>query len=392
MKRDRQYILMLIMTFVRYLGDAFFYGYFYLFLKSRGLAEDTIGIVTALTPLVSILLSPIWNHFAKDFNASRKIMTIITIFEGIFIISISRCFSLEFIILFTVLIAVVGTPFYNFHNGFCDTYAKLNNKAFSVIRAMGSIAYVCALLFISFILKWTDNNYELLFYIGGGLFIVTSVFLFLIKPITVDEIKQVGQRDYKKVLTNKKFIIYVVIINLTYLISFTADNFISLFLTTDYSITPAGWAYIYAGFVTVETICYFAIAKLKINPSLGIIIMAFLYMSRWFLYSLGISKPLVIAATMLRGIAFGLSTPMTLKKIEKIVGIENVTTGCFISGIFASLFQILSSVLFGKLITLYGYKTFFLIIAIIVFVGLIIAIIDYIFELKQEKKEKTVLE
>ena len=120
---NKTYIYIILMTFIRYLGDCFFYAYLVLFLRNRGLLETQIGIITAISPLVAIIASIIWNHFAKNVNINRIMMIIITIVEGILIFTYTKATLFESFIIITVLIALVGSPFYTLHDGFCEAFA-----------------------------------------------------------------------------------------------------------------------------------------------------------------------------------------------------------------------------------------------------------------------------
>ena len=67
------------------------YTYFYLFLKSKGLLENEIGAICALTPIITLACNPFWNHLSKNANTNRNIMRVITVLEGIFIILYDYC-------------------------------------------------------------------------------------------------------------------------------------------------------------------------------------------------------------------------------------------------------------------------------------------------------------
>lgn len=54
-----------ILSFVRYLGDGFFYPFFALYLHSVDLLESKIGFILSLAPLIGIIMNPIYSHFAR---------------------------------------------------------------------------------------------------------------------------------------------------------------------------------------------------------------------------------------------------------------------------------------------------------------------------------------
>ena len=115
---EKEYLLLRIMTFFRYFGDCLFYGYFLLFLKSRGLTESTIGMVSALTPIIALISNPLWSHISKNANHNRRIMMVITVLEGIAILVFTQVNVVEMIALLTILVSFVGSPFYSLHDVF----------------------------------------------------------------------------------------------------------------------------------------------------------------------------------------------------------------------------------------------------------------------------------
>ena len=129
---EKEYLMLRIMTFFRYFGDCLFYGYFYLFLESRELTESTIGMICAITPLIALISNPFWNYISKNANTNRKIMAVITVLEGIFILLFTQVSIIELLALLTCLTSFVGSPFYSLHDGFTATFAKIYEKDYSI--------------------------------------------------------------------------------------------------------------------------------------------------------------------------------------------------------------------------------------------------------------------
>ena len=187
---EKEYLLLRIMTFFRYFGDCLFYGFFYKFLESRGLNASEVGLITCLTPLVALVTNPFWSHISKNANSNRKIMMIITVLEGIAILVFTQVNVIEFIALLTVLVAFVGSPFYSLHDGFIGTFAKTYNKDYTKIRFLGTIAYCSASLAAAAILHFSNNDYNILLFIAGAIFVLISLFFIYVKPIDLPLTKE----------------------------------------------------------------------------------------------------------------------------------------------------------------------------------------------------------
>ena len=376
---EKEYLMLRIMTFFRYFGDCLFYGYFFLFLESKGLLESEIGIITALTPIVALLTNPLWSHLSKDANANRKIMLVITILEGIGILFFTQVNAIEFIALLTILVSFVGSPFYSLHEGFIGTFAKTYKKDYTKIRFLGTFAYFSGTLFASLILYLTKDNYDVLLLISGIIFVLISLFFIVVKPIDLSLTKggEEVKRNYKQILKNKTFIIYMIVFFLVNTVSFAADNFTGMFFKNYYLVTPSNWSLIFSVILLCEFLVMFILSKTKKKLNLNVmwVIISILYPLRSLLFALELPLPITIIAALLRGISYGFILVANVRCIEKICGIENVTSALFIMAIFTAIVQSLCNFVFGSVIENIGYQPFFLIVSVLGFVGMIINLI-----------------
>jgi predicted MFS family arabinose efflux permease len=362
-----------------------FYGYFTLSLLSKGFNESEIGLICAFTPIVALLSNPIWNIFSKNANSNRKIMRVITVIEGIFIILFTQVTTIEVVAVLTCLISMVGTPFYTLHDGFCATFAKAYKKDYTKIRFIGSIAYLAGTLFAALILNLFADNYNILLYTGGTIFILITLFFIFIRPIDLNLIEDGKEvkRDFKKVLTNKTFIFYMSVYFLVVTVAFTAYNYVGMYFTKYLELSSSNWSLIFGGYLLCEFILlfFFSRKKVKMNENIIWVIISILYPLRSILFFFDLPLPLTIIAAMFRGISYGLVLYVNIKCVEKICGIENITAAYFIMAIFTAIIQTVANFTFGNLISSVGYPTFFLIVGL---VGLTGAIINLIYQFKNK--------
>ena len=384
---EKEYLMLRIMTFFRYFGDCLFYGYFYLFLESRGLTENVIGMICAITPIVALICNPFWNYLSKNANTNRKIMAVITVLEGIFILSYTRVNIIELIALITCLTSFVGSPFYSLHDGFSATFAKTYKKDYTKIRFIGGLAYFCGTITAAVVLKLCNDDYNILLIISGLIFILLSLFFFYIKPIDlslIDEGKEI-KRDYKAILKNKTFVFYMIIYFMVVTVSFASDNFVGLYFTKELGVTPSVWSLIFAMILFCEFIIMVIFSKKteKINENIMWILITLLYPLRSLLFALGLPLPIAIIAALFRGVSFGMVLTVNMRCVEKICGIENVTAAFFIMAIFTAIIQATSNFVFGNVISQIGYKAFFALVSTIGFSG---AILNIVYQFKNNFK------
>ncbi len=364
-------LLLRILFFFRYFGDALFYSFFQLFLVSRGFDEAQIGLVIAITPIISIAFNPFWNYLSKDANINLKIMKFITVIEGILIIIIGNLTSFEIIIVITGVIAIVGSPFYSLFDGFTATFTEENKLEYSRFRKIGSLSYIfgCSLggLLIGL---W---GYTIVFIISGSIFVACNIFIRFIKPIPLKE-KDRPKRDFKAVLTNKNFILYVIFYITTVSIATVGDNFLGVYLNKVRGITDSQYGQIVAVWVVVEFITMIFLDKIgnRFKDYQILTVMGLVYFLR--LLAVGLSMPtyVLIALAITRGIAMGSLLHIHLKHLGKIIGYENLTIGILLIAIVSSFVLALGSACGGYAIKIMGYNMFFIILFCIVLLSTII--------------------
>lgn len=350
-----------IFYFIRYFGDSLFYSFMQMYLIYLGFTESNIGLLLSIIPIISLIANPFWGLISTNVNTNRKLMKILTIFEGIFIITF--CYNNIFLVLCILIscIAFVQAPYYNYMDGYSGTFCDQENKEYSSIRIMGTIAYVIGTLLGGFIIQYF--GYQVCFTIAGSFYIVTSVFAFLIPKLKVAETKK-EKVNYKVILTNKKFYGYLIILIFTVTISQIGDNFVSTYFTKHYTVTTSQYGMINAGIILTEFFTILIVGKffLNVKPNKLLIVAGIAYTMRSLLLGLDISLGLSILGALLRGVGWGIFLTVHVKYLMKLVGIQNLTAAIFIYAIVSSLILFIGNNVFGSIIEAFGYRTCYFII------------------------------
>lgn len=372
-------LIIRLLYFVRYFGDSLFYSFFQLFLYSRGLSESKIGIIIALTPIMTILVNPFWNFVSKDANVNCRIMKIITVIEGLLIIIMGNLDTFEIMAVVTAMIAIVGSPFYSLFDGYTATFAEFNQMEYSKVRRIGSLAYIfgCSLggILISFI------GYTAVFFISGLLFILCCVLFFLLKPLPLCN-AETRKRDYKDVLTNKKFYLYLLFYVTTFSIATLGDNFFGVFLNKERGITDTMYGQIVSAWVIVEFVVMIILSKLPdtFKHYYLYIMIGLIYVIRLLAVGLNLPTPILIGIAVLRGVSMGTILHIHLKHLRGIIGLENITAGILIIAVVSAIVLALGNASCGYLIESFGYQKTFMWLGMIVLVSTICYIIYGLFK------------
>lgn len=356
--------------FVRYFGDAFFYPFMSLYFISKGVTEAQLGLILAITPIVTILVNPLWTFLAKDMRAIRFILKTMTLIEGILIITLTQVSGFEFYALIIGLIALLCSPFISIQDGFTATFANQNNIEYTSIRIQASISYVIALVLAGIVVVYL--GYAILFSIAGGMFILTMLIVMWIKPFKEESQRQSApKRDIKALLRNKEFYKYLVFYTLMIGAVRVGDSFFGVYMTSVKGLDTIQYGLLYAAFVLVEVI----FIRILINKGQLIsekklmIVSAALFLFRFVAYSLIDDLVALAIITMLRGVAWGIFLFANVRYVVKIVKVENVTSAIMILTLTFSVFTAIGNFLFGKLLKTLDYSWLYLILAGIIGLG-----------------------
>lgn len=359
--------------FIRFLGDGFFYPFMSIYFIQKGMSEDNLGIILAITPITTILVNPLWNYLVKDSKVSRIVLQVMTVIEGILIILITKVTGFELIALLIGIIAFFCSPYVSIQDGFTATYCNKNKVEYSSIRIYASIAYVIATLIAGYLGSYF--GYDVLFFVAGLFFGLTALINIWIKPIESKSTsqEQLPKRDFKSLLQNKDFykylIFYVIVIGAVRI----GDSFFGVYITGDLGITSIGYGWVYAAFVLVEVIVLrFMTVRGNLYKEKNLMIIATsTFLLRFLIYFIEAPVEVVILATLLRGVAWGIVLYVHIKYVINIVKLENVTTAILIITLLFSIFTGVGNYLTGSFVRVNGYPLLYLILAGLILLGFI---------------------
>lgn len=367
-----------IFYFVRYFADALFYPFMSLyFLEKLGEESDAqLGLLLAITPILTIIVNPIWTYFVKDMKISRIILQAMTVVEGILIFSVTQVDTLEAYAIIIGLIAVLCSPYVSIQDGFAATFANNNKFEYSSIRIWASVSYVVATLVGGYLGVYL--GYDLLFLISGILFAATAFLAIWIRPIekrAEDSAKP--KRDLRALLHNGDFYKYLVFYTLVIGSVRIGDSFYGIYLTEKFAISSIDYGWLYAAFVTVEVLSMRLMMTKgsQVSDKLVFILAGVMFVFRFVVYALEPPLPVMYAVTLLRGASWGIILYAHIKFLIKIVRVENVTAAILIVTLLFSIYTGLGNFLSGTFIGSHGFPTFYLVNSILIFTGLLVFIV-----------------
>ena len=370
MKFNKETFKYKALSIVRYLGDGFFYPFFALYLQSRGLLESKIGFILSISPLLGILLNPIYSRICKKPIHTKRVLMIVTIIEGMLIALISLSKDFYLISTLTFLMAIFGACHYPLMDALIALYCDQTEINYSSIRVYGSFAYIIATSVSGMICKY---SFQISFFVSAFLFCLAGVFYLLIKRIEPKQeeaelVEEKPKGDLKIVFKNKEFIFFIIVYMFLHGLTKTTDNFFAVYLESR-GIGAQGYGYIYSYFVFFEVITLIVLNKLikkTINTYVLLFISSLCLLARIIPNYLYMNIYAIIVLSALRGIGYAIILHTSYAYVIKILGERLSTRGTMIMMLFYSLFVFSFNNIFGLIIEKHSYKTFYFICAIMV--------------------------
>ena len=393
--QKKDYLFLVISYVIRYFADALFFSFYQVYILSKGLSEDKLGVITGIMPIVVILANPFWNMTIKNINSNKKIMQIMTIIEGIFIIIFGSVSTFEIFMLIAIGIAILDQPFYSILDGYTTIFGKENKTEFAKIRKYGSLAYIVgASLGGIFIAKL---GYQITFIISGMLYFIPLVTFGLIKPFKINESNNKKDKSYesiKKLFKNKEFIFYSVIYVVMFGTAYIASNFFNPYMVKIKGISEVYLGYIKAYEVIFEVITILILTKFgkNLKESNLYIFISIFYLSKILPIAFNLPTSLIIIIAGFHGIGFGSLIYVHYNHVLKLVGEELTTAAILFITILNAIYTCLGNVLIGYSIRYNGYNDSFKILFILSITIVIIMIIRKIKNknsIKEEYKNET---
>lgn len=378
MKEYRKYQ---ITYFFRFVGDAFFYPFFALYLKYLNVPNKDLGIILMILPLTALFVNPLWSMLSRNVNDNRLFLRILPVIEAIAVIILVSLNQLSWIPLVVIMIAIVGQPIYVLLDSFTSIYTKKTNTSYGNIRLWGSLSYGVATLSSGLLIS--KIGYEDTFMIAAFFLAIVAILMSWILPIDLTGDENLNTKSDIKVLGhNKNYIKFALFYVITLGIMFGGDNYLSLYFQT-FGLDADGFGFVTFVFVIGEILVLALLSKFgdKLSTRSILVAIALANGLRFLYYGFDLPLWSYISFSFIRSISMGSMLYITVRYITEITEPKNVTLGILIFSSVRSLFTALITMAGGFLTEYYGYRLFYVLSGVIALSALLF--IDY----KNTKKE-----
>jgi MFS transporter, PPP family, 3-phenylpropionic acid transporter len=341
----------------------------------NGLTETQIGLILSIGPMASLIAEPLSGYLSDLWKTNKKVILAFLsglVLSGMFLFQVHSFFfilSIYFVLIFFL------SPVSALADSLSQKTANQMNISFGSIRLWGSAGFaITALIAGQWFARLGIEQLPRLFLFFSVLTIVLGLFL---RDVSVSDNK-VSNQDFITLLTNQKFVLFLVVVFFVTITQRCNDNFIGLHLKKlGASESVIGWAW-FIGVMTEVVVFATGHFWFKLLDELTFIaIAAVLYTIRFFMIA-QIQDPLaVLWVQPLHGLTFGIFFPAAFQYVTKIVKPEVQSTGHILMiTVLFGMSGMVGSFLGGFVMKGYGGFTLYYLLSASSFVGLL-AVLGY---------------
>jgi MFS family permease len=264
----RNYLLLILISFTRFGGDAFFYSFLTRYLKTLNYSDIRLGILTALIPFMAVIGNLFMSKVATTYKKRRILFFVWSAVESLFIGLFAVDQNFYYVLFFVIICNFCSNSFYNLLDTFIVPITHYNGKTYANGRLFGSLAYVIGVILGGYSIKYL--NYLSTFIIGACLMVAAGL-LFIFVRFSSEQIDEIDREDddesgkeptYKEIFKNKNYIIYLIFVALLISAVWTSDNVFAQY-TSYLQVPDDQYSYSYSAAIVMEATMLFSLSKVK---------------------------------------------------------------------------------------------------------------------------------
>ena len=135
-----------------------FFPYIALYYRHLGLSGPAIGLLTAIPPLATALLAPVWGLVADRYGLHRRVLRGALILSGVAALGLRAATGFAPLLIAVVCFALVAAPVLPLLDSFGITISQRYGLAYGKLRLWGSAGYVVAASAVGWLMGGTVSD------------------------------------------------------------------------------------------------------------------------------------------------------------------------------------------------------------------------------------------
>jgi PPP family 3-phenylpropionic acid transporter len=371
-----------IFYFLTFLGLGSLYPLLAVYLdEGVGLSGSQIGTILSISPVVMIVIQPLWGILSDWTQKPRLLLTVSLLLTSITGLIYSQVDMFILLVIMAVILAAVQSGLTPLSDSIAFNYVQKVKGNYGSIRLWGALGFALAVIIAGWLADYI--GLFIIFYLFSGLLLLA--FLFSWKLPEENQAMKANLFSGMSTLAKRpRFILFLCTTFLVFGPIFANNSYFGLFIKDiGGTLTGVGIAFLFAAGSEAPFMQFANRFIQKIGMLQVLILAASVSMIRWFFYFFEPSLYLVYATTIAQGFSVGLSIPAALQYVRDISPKEVQVTAVSIYAAVGSGFGAWFCTYFGGLILQwYSIKNVYLFFGILTTLGittlLVVARLDVI--------------
>lgn len=374
-------ILYAFSTIFYYAGYCIIIGYISVYLLSQGLTNTKIGLILALSQVLSVIIQPLLINIIEKYHHSKVRIPLLQLVGCVLILSfILFCFHKNQIILSLCVISILALvmAMMSLVNSLAFEYQEIHIN-YGISRGLGSLAYALTSLLLGFLLKMYDASLLPLLYLVDFIFLA----LVLMKYSYHEEIqfqKKEVQKKSSTIVFLKKYPFFTCFLVGVIFIFFN-HFLIQIIRSLKGSSLEMSKAIFIASLVELPMMFLYNKINQKISTNILIKSAMFMFFIKHLITFLASTISMIYLGQCFQIVAYALFIPASVYYVRENIAKQDQLKGQALVTMSMTLAGIFSDLCGGFLIDLMSIKKVLLLATLFSFIGLFISF--YSFHIKR---------
>ena len=353
---------------------ALFIPFLPVYLEDKGLSASEIGLVIGTGGFVTLIAQPLWGFISDKTKTIRKVMLILVSLTTIFGYFLFNVDSFVLLVMFALLVYFALMPLDPLTESLNFTVSEMARVSYGSIRTYGALGYAILSLIVGFSMDYFGmNSASILFAILG----LISFAIVWFMPDVQASTKPVTMEGLKQVLKNKEMLLFLVMVFISSIPARMNDTFLGIHLRAlggDTSLIGIAFFIAATSEIVIFALSFWWLRKGK---ELEIITIAtFFYFLRFILAAFILSPLALTLLQVLQMFTFPIFYTAAIQYLYQIMPKEWRATGqTVLALLFFGLSSIIASYAGGYIYKEFGGHTFYFIISILSFIGVLFGVL-----------------
>ncbi|MFF2755136.1 MFS transporter [Psychrobacillus sp. NPDC058041] len=353
---------------------ALFIPFLPVYLGERGLSASEIGLIIGTGGVVTLIAQPLWGFITDKTKTIRKVMLLLVFLTAVFGYFLFNVDNFVFLVIFALLVYFFLMPLDPLTESLNFTVSEMERVSYGSIRTYGALGFAVLSLIVGFAMDhFGMSSVSILFVILG----LISFGIVWRMPDVQASSKPVTMAGLKQVLRNKEMLLFLALVFISSIPARMNDTFLGIHIRAlggDTSLVGIAFFLSATSEIIIFALSFWWLRKGK---ELEIITVAtFFYFIR-FVASAFVTSPIALTfVQLLQMITFPIFYTAAIQYLYQIMPKEWRATGqTVLALLFFGLSSIIASYAGGYIYKELGGHSFYFIISIMSFIGVLFGIV-----------------